>query len=145
MYKYAFVWQCITVDYMYLAICFIFLCVSVACYTLLSRRCNVWSSGKHFRPKFLYAHAECAESRKMLEPDFDFHFRIREICFPYMFQCRSHTFTMKRAHPLRTNYVRVEHAGSLTTLYHSIEALHVCVCVVGGAAGSLTTHAPRVP
>ena len=42
-------------------------------------------------------HAKRAESRKMLEPDFDFHFQIREMAgfdFPYMFQRRSHAFAM---------------------------------------------------
>ena len=38
---------------------------------------SVLSSVKHFKAHLSHGHTECPETRKMLEPDFDFHFQIR--------------------------------------------------------------------
>ena len=43
---------------------------------------NVWNSGRHFTPQFLYQHAEWTEPSKMLEPDFSFSFLFRVILLP---------------------------------------------------------------
>ena len=37
---------------------------------LLEEKKKVNSSVKHFNPNLLHVHAECPETRKMLEPDF---------------------------------------------------------------------------
>ena len=40
---------------------------------------NVWRSGKHFRTTFLYQHVGSYVTRKMLNPDFDFLFQLKDI------------------------------------------------------------------
>ena len=44
---------------------------------------------KHYNPQFLYGHAECANTRRLMGCIFDFHFQFRfmaRFMFPYYYE-----------------------------------------------------------